>query len=136
MGFWKVVMSGPSESAYASGTFVLYLDMGPEYPQSAPQARFMTRIFHPNINLGGRICHSIFDRNWTVDITNKQVLDTVFGLLLVPEFTDPINTIVTLNFYWDEVSFREDVEKHIAKYAGKSREELGEEILAFGIVSG
>jgi ubiquitin-protein ligase len=129
MGFWKVVMSGPSESAYASGTFVLYLEMGDDYPQSPPQARFITRIFHPNINLGGRACHSIFSRNYTVDMTTKQMLDTVFGLLLVPEFTDPINTIVTLNFYWDEVAFREEVKSHIEKYASKGREELGREIV-------
>ena len=45
------------------------------------------------------------------------MLDTVFGLLLVPEFTDPINTVVTLNFYWDEVAFREEVKKHIETYA-------------------
>jgi ubiquitin-protein ligase len=129
MGFWKVVLSGPSESAYETGTFVLYLDMGDNYPQSPPQARFITRIFHPNINLGGRCCHSIFDRNWAVDTTNKQVLDTVFGLMLTPEFSDPINTVVTLNFYWDEVAFREEVKKHIEKYARKGREELGREIL-------
>jgi ubiquitin-protein ligase len=129
MGFWKVVMSGPSESAYASGTFVLYLEMGDDYPQSPPQARFITRIFHPNINLGGRACHSIFSRNYTVDMTTKQMLDTVFGLLLVPEFTDPINTVVTLNFYWDEVAFREEVRSHIEKYALKGREELGREIV-------
>jgi ubiquitin-protein ligase len=129
MGFWKAVLSGPAESAYASGTFILYLDIGDDYPQSPPQACFITRIFHPNINLGGRCCHSIFDRNYTVDITNKQVLDTVFGLLLVPELTDSINTVVTLNFYWDEVAFREEVKKHIEKYALKGREELGKEIL-------
>lgn len=129
MGFWKIVLCGPSDSAYATGTFVLYLDMGDDYPQSPPQGRFLTRIFHPNINLGGRICHSIFGRNYTVDITNKQVLDTVFGLLLVPEFTDPINTVVTLNFYWDEVAFREEARRHIEKYAAKGREELGREIL-------
>jgi ubiquitin-protein ligase len=129
MGFWKVVMSGPSESAYASGTFVLYLEMGDDYPQSPPQARFITRIFHPNINLCGRVCHSIFSRNYTVDMTTKQMLDTVFGLLLVPEFTDPINTVVTLNFYWDEVAFREEVKSHIEKYASRGREELGREIV-------
>jgi ubiquitin-protein ligase/Mg-chelatase subunit ChlD len=129
IGFWKVILSGPAESAYATGTFVLYLDMSDDYPQSPPQGRFITRIFHPNINLGGRICHSIFSRNYTVDITNKQVLDTVFGLLLVPEFTDPINTVVTLNFYWDEVAFRDEVKKHIQKHALKGREELGKEIL-------
>lgn len=53
----------------------------------------------------------------------------MFGLLLVPEFTDPINTVVTLNYYWDEVAFQAEVEKHIEKYAKMSREELGRDIL-------
>ena len=73
--------------------------------------------------------HSIFDRNWTVDTSNKQILDTVFGLLLVPEFSDPINTVVTLNYYWDEVAFKDVEVKHITKYASKSRLQLGREIL-------
>ncbi|KIW95993.1 uncharacterized protein Z519_03059 [Cladophialophora bantiana CBS 173.52] len=129
MGFWKIALQGPSGSAYASGAFVLYLDMGEDYPRKAPSGRFITPIFHPNVNRHGRICHSIFDRNWTVDTTNKQILDTIFGLLLVPEFTDPINTVVTLNFYWDEVAFKDEVQKHIQRHARKSRAELGRAIL-------
>jgi hypothetical protein len=41
----------------------------------------------------------------------------------VPEFSDPINTVVTLNFYWDEVAFKDEVQKHIQKHAKKSRTE-------------
>ena len=67
-----------------------------------------------------------------MDTTNKQILDTVFGLLLVPEFSDPINTVVTLNYYWDEVAFKNEVEKHIEKYASKSRLALGAEITGEG----
>ncbi|KAJ9607164.1 hypothetical protein H2200_008236 [Cladophialophora chaetospira] len=159
MGFWKIVLQGPNGSAYASGTFVLYLgeflsfiwfymlakhlvvslstlaqaddelDMGEDYPRKAPDGRFVTPMFHPNVNRHGRICHSIFDRNWTVDTTNKQVLDTIFGLLLVPEFTDPINTVVTLNYYWDEVAFKDEVVKHIQKHANHSRAQLGDSIM-------
>jgi len=100
---WKVVMQGPPGSTYADATFLLYLQMGEDYPAFPPQGRFVTPIYHPNINRHGRICHSIFDRNWTVDTTNKDVIDTVYSLLMVPEFSDPINTVVTLNFHWDEV---------------------------------
>ncbi|KEF63504.1 uncharacterized protein A1O9_01482 [Exophiala aquamarina CBS 119918] len=132
IGFWKVVLEGPNHSAYASGVFVMYLAMEDEYPRRPPQGRFVTPVFHPNVNRHGRICHSIFDRNWTVDTTNKQILDTVFGLLLVPEFSDPINTVVTLNYYWDEVAFKDEVQKHICKYANKSRRVLGAEILGEG----
>ena len=123
------MLSGPSESAYPSGTFVLYLEMGDDYPQSPPKGRFVTPIFHPNINRHGRICHSIFDRNWMVDTSSRKGLDTVFGLLSVPEFTDLINTVVTLDFYWDEVAFREEVKKHIKKHAVKGREQWSKTIV-------
>lgn len=55
MGFWKIALQGPSESAYASGCFVLYLAMGDDYPRRAPQGRFVTPVFHPNVNRHGRI---------------------------------------------------------------------------------
>lgn len=87
---WKIVMQGPPDSSYATGTFMLYLDMGEQFPLFAPSGRFITPVYHPNINAHGRVCHSIFDRNWTVDTTIKDVLDSVYSLLLVPEFSDPM----------------------------------------------
>ncbi|KAF2463700.1 uncharacterized protein BDR25DRAFT_245013 [Lindgomyces ingoldianus] len=128
-GLWKIVMQGPPDSAYGAGIFVLYLDMGEEYPSFAPKARFVTPIYHPNINRHGRICHSILDRNWTVDTTNKDLIDTIYSLLLVPEFSDPINAVVTLNFHWDEVQFKEEAGKHITKHATKTRAQWKREIV-------
>ncbi|KAE8873449.1 hypothetical protein PTNB73_00081 [Pyrenophora teres f. teres] len=122
MGLWKVVMQGPSDSTYAGGTFLLYVKMGDNYPMSAPEARFITPIYHPNINRHGRICHSILDRNWTLDTSNKNVIDTIYSLLLVPEFSDPINAVVTLNYHWDEVQFKEEAQRHIQKHASKNRD--------------
>ncbi|KAF2087739.1 hypothetical protein K490DRAFT_41720 [Saccharata proteae CBS 121410] len=123
MAFWKIVMQGPPGSSYAAGTFVLYLDMEEDYPAFPPKGRFMTPIHHPNINRHGRICHSIFDRNWTADTTNAQVLDTVYGLLMQPELTDPVNAVITLDYHHDEVHFQEEVRDHIAKHATKSRQQ-------------
>lgn len=121
-------MPGPPESTYAGGTFLLYVEMGEDYPMSPPKARFVTSVYHPNINRHGRICHSIFDRNWTVDTTTKNLIDTIYSLLLVPEFSDPINTVVTLNYHWDEVQFKEEAQSHIRKYATKTRAEWRAEI--------
>ncbi|CAN9388920.1 unnamed protein product [Alternaria sp. RS040] len=111
MGLWKVVMQGPDDSTYAG------------------EARFITSIYHPNINRHGRICHSILDRNWTLDTSTKDLIDTIYSLLLVPEFSDPINTVVTLNYHWDEVQFKEEAQRHIEKHASKSRESWRNEIV-------
>jgi len=130
MSFWKVVMQGPPESAYSTGTFVLYIDMEEDYPAFSPKCRFTTPIFHPNINNHGRVCHSILDRNWTSDTSNLQLINTIYSLLLVPEFSDPINSVVTLKFHWDEVAFRDEAKEHIRKHAIKSRDAWKAELLA------
>lgn len=49
MGFWKVVMQGPPDSPYANGTFLLYIEIGSEFPRRPPSARFITPMLHPNI---------------------------------------------------------------------------------------
>jgi ubiquitin-protein ligase/uncharacterized protein YegL len=90
ISFWKIIMEGPPESIYADGTFVLYLHMENDYPTFAPKCRFITPIYHPNINRHGRVCHSIFDRNWTTDTSNAMVLSTVYGLLFEPDYSDPV----------------------------------------------
>lgn len=90
ISFWKIVMQGPAGSPYESGTFMLYLDLVSEWPTFAPKARFVTPIHHPNVNVNGRICHSIFDRNWTSDTSAVSILNSVYGLLLVPDYSDPV----------------------------------------------
>jgi hypothetical protein len=49
MGFWKVVMQGPPDSPYAKGTFLLYIEIGEDFPRRPPNARFITPVLHPNI---------------------------------------------------------------------------------------
>ncbi|KAG4437405.1 hypothetical protein IFR05_007130 [Cadophora sp. M221] len=129
MSFWKIVIQGPPDSAYSSGTFSIYLDMEQDYPAFPPNCRFITPIYHPNINRHGKICHSILDRNWTSDTTNLQLINTIYSLLLVPEFSDPINAVVTLNYHWDEVAFQEEVRAHIKNHAIKDRAQYKFEIL-------
>jgi ubiquitin-protein ligase len=122
MSFWKVVMSGPDESPYSEGTFLLYLHADEGYPTFAPKARFITRMKHPNINTHGRVCHSIFDRDWTSDTSMTTLLDSIYGLLLQPEYSDPVNTMSTLGFHHDQVEFADEVREHVENNASRSRE--------------
>ncbi|KAF1964443.1 hypothetical protein BU23DRAFT_492680, partial [Bimuria novae-zelandiae CBS 107.79] len=41
---------GPPGSTYANGTFLLYLEMGEDYPMCPPQGRFVTPVYHPGLS--------------------------------------------------------------------------------------
>lgn len=129
VSFWKIVVEGPDDSPYSDGAFLLYLHADEEYPRVAPKARFVTRIRHPNVNAHGRICHSIFDRDWTSDTSMGIVIDTIYGLLYQPEYSDPVNTTTTLRFFRDPIEFAEEAREHARRHGSKTREEWKAEIL-------
>ena len=43
--------------------------LGSEYPSAPPKGYFLTKIFHPNVSLGGDICVNTLKRDWTPDTT-------------------------------------------------------------------
>lgn len=57
------------------------------------------------------------------------LLDTVYGLLLQPEFSDPVNTTTTLGFHHDQVEFADEVREHVDRYASQTRAEWKAELL-------
>lgn len=57
------------------------------------------------------------------------MIDTVYGLLLQAETSDPVNTTATLGYHRDQVGYDEGVREFVRKHATKSRAEWRETIL-------
>uniref|UniRef100_A0A3B4AVB9 UBC core domain-containing protein n=1 Tax=Periophthalmus magnuspinnatus TaxID=409849 RepID=A0A3B4AVB9_9GOBI len=110
--FWRVLMEGPPDTPYESGVFELFCQFGPEYPVKPPTVRFITFIYHCNINNVGRICHNIFDRGYNAHITMREILNAVYGLILAEEY-------LTSRSKYDE-----EAKKHTEKSAGQTLDEM------------
>ena len=57
--YFHVVIAGPQDSPFEGRTFKLELFLPEEYAMAAPKVRFMTKIYHPNVDKLGRICLDI-----------------------------------------------------------------------------
>eukprot|EP00850_Spirogloea_muscicola_P010775 SM000064S19797 [mRNA] locus=s64:538478:539601:+ [translate_table: standard] len=66
------VRLGPGDTPYAGGVFQLSLAVPEQYPLVPPQARFVTKVFHPNVHF-------------------KSVCRAVIALLSHPEPDSPLN---------------------------------------------
>ncbi|KAH3762366.1 ubiquitin-conjugating enzyme E2 [Pelomyxa schiedti] len=121
VGFWRVIMRGPSSSPYSRGCWLLYASFPVDYPLCSPEVRFVTPIVHCNINPYGRVCHSIFGRNWTSDTTMAMVLDCVYGLLLFPETQDPLDSTLAHQFFADKTAYEHSIQNHIFSVAEAKR---------------
>ena len=123
IAFWKIIFAGPDGTPYASGTFMAYLSFPIDYPEVPPEMRFVTPIKHCNINSYGRVCHSIFDRNYLLTTSIQTVLNCVYGLLLNPDVSDPLDSNLALLYYKADGQYEANIIEHIKFNANKSRKQ-------------
>ncbi|KAI9693328.1 MAG: Ubiquitin-conjugating enzyme 13 [Bathelium mastoideum] len=115
--YFDVTVEGPSQSPYEGGIFKLELFLPDDYPMTPPKIRFLTKIYHPNIDKLGRICldvlksklasltrenvnrsHSI--GNWSPALQIRTILLSIQALLGAPNPDDPLANDVAQ--HWKE----------------------------------
>ncbi len=116
IGFWKIIMVGPSGSPYDGCTFVLYATFPEEYPAAPPEVRFFTPIIHCNINKTGKICHPIFNLNYSSSITMKEIFAYIAELLIMPNLDDQVDNSLAQEYYTNKDLYMQKVTDYATKY--------------------
>jgi ubiquitin-protein ligase len=127
LDYWKCVMAGPKRecvgelaSVYEGACYELEISFPDNYPDEAPCVRFVTPIMHCNVNPYGRICHSLLTRAYTRTVQVSQILDCIYGLLLVPDVDDPIDGILAALYHSDRTAYETRVLASVREHASES----------------
>ena len=115
--YFHVVVAGPDGSPFQGGMFKLELFLPEEYPMAAPKVRFMTKIFHPNIDKLGRICLDILKDKWSPALQIRTVLLSIQALLSAPNPDDPLATDVAQLWTTNEAEAIRKAKEWTEKYA-------------------
>ena len=81
---WDATLLGPEGTPYANLTLRLRFHYPARYPFCAPEVRFVTPIYHPNVDFKGRICLDILKDRWSAVLNTTTVLLSLQSLLGEP----------------------------------------------------
>ena len=101
------------------GTFKLELFLPEDYPMAPPKVRFLTRIYHPNIDKLGRICLDILKDKWSPALQIRTVLLPIQALLSAPNPDDPLSNDVAEHYNANEKDAIETSRQWTRQYAMK-----------------
>ncbi len=114
---WEGTIIGPSDSPYAGGLFKLQIIFPKNYPFKPPKVKFITPIYHPNINRYGSICLDTLTTNWSPALTILKVLLSISSLLTDPNPDDPLDKTIADMYLNDIERFKINARNYTIRYA-------------------
>ena len=130
-----VVNYTPEAGYYAGGVFRFEFDVRdvPDYPEKPPKVTCLTKVWHPNISLDGRVCHNYLQANeaygsgcgYTSALGLTHLVLAVITMFDISKDhhsdsfnpADPLNPEAAQQFTKDERSFERTVRQYVKDYA-------------------
>jgi ubiquitin-conjugating enzyme E2 G1 len=129
---WEIFIIGPPETFYEGGCFKAHLYFPKEYPQRPPKMKFISEMWHPNVEKNGDVCISILhepgedkwgyekpEERWLPIHTVETILISVISMLADPNDESPANVDAAKD--WRE-DYNGSFKKKVLKCVRKSQE--------------
>jgi len=124
---WNVLLIGPPDSPFEGGIFKCQFRFTQDYPNKAPEFKFITNLFHPNIYKDGKVCISILhegkdewgyediSERWNPSHSVNSVLMSILSMLSTPNFESPANVDASVMWRNDWESYKKIVYKTVSE---------------------
>ncbi|VAH01489.1 unnamed protein product [Triticum turgidum subsp. durum] len=114
-------IEGPGGTVYSKGVFILKIQIPERYPFQPPNVTFVTPIYHPNIDNGGRICLDILNLPpkgaWQPSLNISTVLRSIGLLLTEPNPDDGLMAEISQEYKYNRQVFDINAQSWTQKYA-------------------
>ncbi|POS69689.1 NEDD8-conjugating enzyme Ubc12 [Diaporthe helianthi] len=104
----------PDEGMYRGGRFTFDFDINQNFPHEPPKVRCSQKIYHPNIDLEGKVCLNILREDWKPVLNLNAVIVGLQFLFLEPNASDPLNKEAAEDLRGNREGFKRNVRSSMA----------------------
>uniref|UniRef100_A0A1B6LED3 Ubiquitin-conjugating enzyme E2 T n=1 Tax=Graphocephala atropunctata TaxID=36148 RepID=A0A1B6LED3_9HEMI len=112
---------GTVGSPFERGVFQLEVIVTDRYPFEPPRVRFVTPIYHPNVDAAGRICLDLLKMppsgSWKPIYTIEGLLTAIQFLITHPNPDDPLMPDIASQYKYNKEQYDKDAEEFTIKHA-------------------
>jgi len=125
---WEILIIGPADTLYEGGFFKAHLIFPKEYPLRPPKMKFITDVWHPNIEKSGDVCISILhepgddkygyekaSERWLPVHTVETIIVSVISMLAEPNDESPANVDAAKDWREDYDTFKKKVARNVRR---------------------
>ncbi|NXG43125.1 UBE2T enzyme, partial [Psilopogon haemacephalus] len=123
LGELRAQILGGADTAYEKGIFNLEIIVPERYPFEPPKIRFLTPIYHPNIDSAGRICLDLLKLPpkgaWRPSLNICTLLTSIQLLMAEPNPDDPLMADISSEYKYNKQLFLQHAREWTQKYASQ-----------------
>jgi ubiquitin-conjugating enzyme E2 D/E len=112
----RATIEGPPQSPYKGGIFHLIVHWPNEYPYRPFEIRFLTKVYHPNIDHQGVICMDLLGQ-WSPSLSLPSILECINSMLSDPQCDDPLVPEIAMTYVQDRELYNRNARAYTEKYA-------------------
>lgn len=99
----------PDEGMYRGGRFTFDFAINQSFPHEPPKVLCREKIYHPNIDVEGKICLNILREDWKPVLNLNAVIVGLQFLFLEPNASDPLNKEAAEDLKGNREGFKRNV---------------------------
>ena len=118
---WICTIRGPPSSPFEDYVFHLSVDVSERYPIEPPRIRFLTKIFHPNVDFNsGEICLDVLKSTWSPAWSLQSACRAIQSIMSEPNADSPLNVDAgNMVRHKDFAAFYSTVQMYCKEYSYK-----------------